>query len=832
MTRKSGQFAKRTQASSQISKRIGWINGHVDLAMPLLYSQVKDALTQLGDNEAMRVLKNVERQAASIRDPTGYVIAAARRLSGSSPAAERSQGKKHRGKKALTDDAAAGDNGEGKHQDAKLPASDVGSDSDSAAAAQNDSAGTIDEEMSGLKEEPEDEGFSGDVKENIPSRHSDTAAPKKQKASALGHVRVRVDRRVKWLNANGGLLQEIGSNAVDRLASVGHATAMQILKRLEAATQLQDPEAFIEEEIQRNQNSAPEESGNKVEQKSTAKGKAKAKAAVSGQAAKKGKVIKKGLKAKGSSDSQAGIDGAILEKVRTRVAWLNRNAALQAELSFVKVGALLAKTGQFGAVMRILKTVEENCAEIRDPNGYVINAAKRIGSEPTGPPGRKEKSGERNSEQQLRGHVDWLNQEFLSLPLDYDKAAPLLLALSPTAAGDILRHLEEGAAEVRDPTGYVLAAARRELGRSAPEEPAAAAASPRAPWRSEREDEDKIRRRITWLNGHVALAAPLIYERVAAELMHAGYHTALEVLNSLEENVDNIRDPNAYVVASARRAAGGGTGGDRRPALALSGLGRSGPRSSGGGLSASSSEKLRRRIDWLNGNVCHDRPLDFDNLGPLLRLSLAEAMEILKHFEEEASTVNDPSSWIKAAARRVSRQSSAEAIAALPIPPPPPPRGPGPKARPQGLAAIGPDTATASRSSYSGAVRTSAKGSDGKGSANSRSASVALTGTVSPANGGLTFYGSYGGPEDKIRRRIEWLNGNVQLHGRVDWMRVMQPLLEVGQQQAMEVLRRLEEMGAEVRDPTGFVVAAVRKLSGQKAPGKRQGRSRSRARKR
>jgi len=89
---------------------------------------------------------------------------------------------------------------------------------------------------------------------------------------------------------------------------------------------------------------------------------------------------------------------------------------------------------------------------------------------------------------------------------------------------------------------------------------------------------------------------------------------------------------------------------------------------------------------------------------------------------------------------------------------------------------------------------------------------MALPGT--PAMDEKTTY--YGGAEEKIRRRIDWLNMNVPMPTQLAHERVIPELLKVKPNEAMEVLKRFEETAPEVRDPTGFVISQVRRrFSGQ-----------------
>merc|ERR1719330_685383 len=117
---------------------------------------------------------------------------------------------------------------------------------------------------------------------------------------------------------------------------------------------------------------------------------------------------------------------------------------------------------------------------------------------------------------------------------------------------EILRALEENATTIPDPNAYVLAACA-EGGNS-------------APIHEKREDvvpEEKLRRRITWMNGNLPLEVQLSYDRLAPELLALEPKQAMEVLKRLEENVSTVRDPHAWISGAVRRLDQAGGGGGR-----------------------------------------------------------------------------------------------------------------------------------------------------------------------------------------------------------------------------------------------------------------------------
>jgi len=74
----------------------------------------------------------------------------------------------------------------------------------------------------------------------------------------------------------------------------------------------------------------------------------------------------------------------------------------------------------------------------------------------------------------------------------------------------------------------------------------------------------KLHQQINWLNANVPLALPLEYEKVAGDLVKLDSKDAMRILKQLEESAEEVRDPNGYVIAKARRSGGGGRKKGRR----------------------------------------------------------------------------------------------------------------------------------------------------------------------------------------------------------------------------------------------------------------------------
>ena len=123
----------------------------------------------------------------------------------------------------------------------------------------------------------------------------------------------------------------------------------------------------------------------------------------------------------------------------------------------------------------------------------------------------------------------------LAEPLSYDRLSPELLRLDPRQAMEVLQKFEENMSTIRDPHSWVSSAARRLIERSSGA-------------------EDRLMKRITWLNANVSLSSPLDYDQVAGSLLRLEIQQAMTVLKNLEENASTVLDPVAYVTTAVDNA--------------------------------------------------------------------------------------------------------------------------------------------------------------------------------------------------------------------------------------------------------------------------------------
>jgi len=764
-----GPAGHGSEEAERIRKRVVWLNHNASLAKELDPNQCTDLLVKLDRRDAMDILKNLEENAAVVRDPIAYVSTSARRTrEGDRPIDHRPP-------------AAAG-----RREQPPPPASS------------SISSGGIASKGFSLRmgKKP---GFA--LRTVLKSRLKSKREPKNTDSLA-----VQIEKRVGWLNENIDLAQELVFDEVaDSLIAVGHREAMAVLKNLEEnAPQVRNPTAYVANAAHRTLEDRPLKDGGPMEDRAaSARRESHAPLAVTGarRISEKGissrigkrqappwvvndkgisariglrPVIKKGLKEKRDSMQS----DKLAEQLETRVSWLNDNAKLAHDLVFEKVADTLISLG-YREAMDILKDLEENVDSVRDPVSYVLGAARRAMPRETprppprvtaapvrrnvSPPARHlvdrgpSDSGEA-CDDELWNRISWLNQNVgLAHELKFEEVYSALVDLESHHAMHILNELEDNAATVRDPTAYVIVAVRRARARnpsplsrvddrrgsrlddrrgSRPEDP-------RGSWPDDRRGghaEEKLRKRIAWLNGKAGLSQELRYQRVAPLLLEIGIDDAMAILKLLEENSSSVRDPNAYVSKAATRRSESVDAHMRPPAPPP--VPPPAPPAPRMNQDDAFNEKLSTRISWLNDKGGLRAALSFDEVvRALSSVGIKSAMEILKSLEDSADNIRDPNGFVIAQARRTDVHSD---------------------------------------------------GGRGGGSAGSRS-------------------------DGKLRKRIEWLNRNVPLKEPLTLDRMDRELQTVDPEEAMEILRRLEESAEKVRCPDKYVMSAISRAGGNSA---------------
>eukprot|EP00929_Paragymnodinium_shiwhaense_P109316 TRINITY_DN7572_c2_g1_i1.p1 TRINITY_DN7572_c2_g1~~TRINITY_DN7572_c2_g1_i1.p1 ORF type:complete len:312 (+),score=90.71 TRINITY_DN7572_c2_g1_i1:65-1000(+) len=271
------------------------------------------------------------------------------------------------------------------------------------------------------------------------------------------------------------------------------------------------------------------------------------------------------------------------------------------------------------------------------------------------------------------------------------------------------------------------------------------------------EQYKKVKRTIGWYNHNGDLAGgPIIYKNIKAVIEATDPKETLKILHQLEEKKDSIKNPTNWLLSAVNK------------------------------VGAELDSKVKKVIAWYNKQDTLASPILYKEVrGPLSYVSVAEQLHILKGLEGKESQIQDPTKWVCAAAQR----KAAEQHAA--------PQSWQPRHQHEGQ-----------RGTHEGQRGTwvmvplkkmpAGAGSFGKGSSK-----------------GSWGSGGKSGVDEKVRRTIGWYNHSGLLVQEIRFDEVSSALSQVGQKQALEILKGLETKGPSIRNPSAWIVSACRKLGAQ-----------------
>ncbi|CAK0881666.1 unnamed protein product, partial [Prorocentrum cordatum] len=292
----------------------------------------------------------------------------------------------------------------------------------------------------------------------------------------------------------------------------------------------------------------------------------------------------------------------------------------------------------------------------------------------------------------------WLNHNVFTESQINNDAVNAVAGMGIARAMALFKEIEEKVDEIRNPSNYLCAAAKKE-GFHAPDQGKGgggkSASGGKSAWKGKTihagasgDVNPKVQKRAEWLNDKVFTDRPI--NRKAMEIMSTlDIPSAMSLFRELEEMGDSCRNPSGFLVSRSRD-------GSSSPAIIAAaprdkgdkgkgkGKGDKGKGKGGGGgkSGASDEDRIEKRAQWLNKNTFVDRPLDDDSVCALMGMDLGTAMDIFQELEEKS--VGNPSAYVKKAAKAM---GLAPAEDAAPPPrskgggksknpkPPPPPRG-------------------------------------------------------------------------------------------------------------------------------------------------------------
>lgn len=291
------------------------------------------------------------------------------------------------------------------------------------------------------------------------------------------------------------------------------------------------------------------------------------------------------------------------QRLKKRVGWLNNQGGFENTLIYTKI----AEAGEGlpdGKIMEVLKHLEDSQDNIWEPMRWVVSSLNKAHS-------ASESSLDAEFDQALRRRIRWLNNEGgFENKIMYSNIAEAASGIEQRKAMEVLRNLEDRWEYVSDPTAWVCSALRKAVAEgdnyaggyssgasvthySAPTGKSRAGydqwaddgwSKPSGYRADETDIYTKLWRRISWLNGAGGFSNSIDYARVEQAAEGADPSTALDLLNTLEENWQSIGNPTSWLCSSLAnaRGAGRGKGGGAKAGGGKAGSSKGGGDSSGG----------------------------------------------------------------------------------------------------------------------------------------------------------------------------------------------------------------------------------------------------------
>lgn len=523
--------ARDDDPSKRIARQVGWLNAYAGLSESISYNEVIDPLMHLEIAAALKILKDLELAAPTVKNPTAYVLAAVNRQLHRPPPGLQMLSSKgaqwpHNVDVSRSDAEELDPTGKIGRQigwlnhkaslSARISFSDVvgplsAIDISEAMSILKDleQAGTKVSNPTGFISAAANRRLSGSTNKAGRKRSYDALQERPAACSnGLEDDAKKISVQVGWLNKHAGLKEPVSyCDVVESLSAIDISSAMQILKDLEVkAERVSNPTAYV--------------------------------IAAARRVLSPGSSEKRPRSA--SAQANFGEEGTSISR---QIGWLNHHGHLQEKISYSDVVETLSAISH-NAALQILKDLESSAARVTNPTAYIIAAAKR------------QAPAKSNDSTPISKQVGWINNNCnLREKISYSDVVEPLSAISTKGALQILKDLEQTADRVSNPTAYIIAAARRQ---SSNHSPTTSRTTRTTHSQKQESSNTEISRHIGRLNRNGKLRDKISYSDVKEHLEECGEHHALKILKDLEAASDRVQNPTAYIIAASKRSSSEG----------------------------------------------------------------------------------------------------------------------------------------------------------------------------------------------------------------------------------------------------------------------------------
>lgn len=237
------------------------------------------------------------------------------------------------------------------------------------------------------------------------------------------------------------------------------------------------------------------------------------------------------------SSAKAVPDDAMLKKVKQTVGWYNRNGNLASPIIY-KQAKMALEAIDPGQALEVLKGLEDKAGQIRDPTAWVTKAAARCMPE---------------LDKKVKTTLAWYNKHGgLVQQIHYDTVKTALANVSVGAALDILKGLGEKADQIKDPTWWIVGAARKLVEKK--QSVTTGSFETNTNTAEAQMLDAKVLKNVVWYNKHGGLQQPIDVETVASYIYRLEPKDALTLLKGLDGKGTEVANPTNWICKAVERA--------------------------------------------------------------------------------------------------------------------------------------------------------------------------------------------------------------------------------------------------------------------------------------
>lgn len=388
---------------------------------------------------------------------------------------------------------------------------------------------------------------------------------------------VRVAKRVAWLNQFGMLQQPINyAEVADQLDGLNVAHAMVLLRDMELqAHKVADPTAFI----------------------------------------------KKSIAAAGQDDVQLPVVSGD-SSVSRRISELNQGGRLAKPIDITELGQSLAQVSNEEA-MQLLQEIANKGKGLKDPTGelkFKIKAKLASNGPVLGDAV--------TTDTKILKRIEWLNDlGGLLQDIDYNKVAVPLESAGLQSAMAILNDVEANKTSIMEPTAYILKGIKHLLMKNA----SMTAGNDAASFSSDGANFKKLSQFVNFLNNDPRVKTKVKLSDLSSALNTFESDRACRLIEQMQKKGVGLTNPLAHINAAAQR------------------ISKVKQENEEGDDVTKISAHLKRLNQ--SGELAKKIRVN-EVVGALYVLGLAQTMEIISSLKEQGSSVEDPTWFIKAEVQR------------------------------------------------------------------------------------------------------------------------------------------------------------------------------------